>query len=425
MARMPSPTDGSDDPAAGADSRSRFFVATVCLSIFIAAVYNSPILGGLPKQAIEVGITALPALGIYFAYPRLKARRVSSGAMILAAAYSVAVCLSGLAASGLGTNLALILAPPATAIVMALSGALLTRRELITVGRFVVALGAAQSLLAIAQVQLDLQWAQAIAATQDLGYNPSLNLVLMGLDRASGATGNAILLGALCAIAIVFALAPGVVKNPLLRLLLIALLAWCVLLTGSRSSVTALGVIAAVFLVHPAVKLGLAIRLLLLVVLAPAAWIYLTGTVSDAQELSPFSLSNRVDALARFHAAMARPVGQWLVGQSNGYTESLLTVADNQFLTTTGRYGVIGLLVLLVTIVWALTSRSVTIAAVSASLVFLFLSFDVLSFSSTEHFFWLMVGCSHAFLGSRAHVPVKVKRKRAPMHYPDRVTVRA
>lgn len=368
-------------------------VFTLSVSIMLSTVYNSPALN-LPRGTVESAIALLPAVGIALSYRTLAQRRVPTSAAVLAIAYAVVVVTSSLLYKGPDTSLAIAISPAVTAVVLTLTGSLIRTPELLALGRVLIFAAILQSFLAIAEVQLKTPWAIELAATPKVGYIVRSNLVMDGYLRASGTMGHPILLGVICTVALIFALVPGVIRRWPVRLALIALLLWGVLLSGSRSSLVAVALALIVYFGHRNSPLRRGARMLLLVALIPLALYFFVTTLETAEEVSPFSLSNRVDALGRFTDTISRPVAIALFGENRGF--QLETVADNQYLTTLGTYGILGLLILVAAIAYAVSSPSPLLSAIAATIAFLFLSFDVLGFDFTELLMWLVIGASHA-----------------------------
>lgn len=378
--------------ATSSDAFAGALVVSISVSMVLASIYLSPTLG-LPHFAIELLISGMPAIGAILSHRKLAGRKSSPVPFAIAVAYGIAVILSIFTSPAFDSSAAVLLAPAVPAIVMTFVGGLLTRREMLALLRVVCGIAVVQALLAIAEVQGHEPWAVSLAATQDVGYLIRPNLVLLGLLRASGTMGHPILLGVICSVAWIFVFARTVRRMPL-KIALLALLSWGVLLSGSRSSLVALGVAVIIYFAHKHSSMSRKIRTLILIAVIPLMWFYVNAAVQDARVLSPFSLSNRVGAWARFVGALSRPGIEPLFGENSSF--SLETVADNQFLTTLGRYGVVGILILIAALVYAITSRSPVFSAVTASIGFMFLSFDVLSFSFPTLLFWLFVGASRS-----------------------------
>ncbi|GAA2726603.1 O-antigen ligase family protein [Cellulomonas aerilata] len=392
-------TDRATRAPAPSDDFARALVMGISIAILLASLYLSPALR-LPHATAEMLIGGLPVIGAVVSYGKLAGRTRSPGPLALGAAYGAAVVVTSILNLGTDTSFLMVASPVASAVVMTFVGGLLTRRELLAIGRVLVLVGALQALIAMMEVQARAPWAISLAATADVGYVVRSNLVLDGFLRASGSMGHPILLGVACSVALLFVLARGAVRHAGLRMLLVALLGWGIALSGSRSSLAALGFAVVIYFAHRHSPTRRGLRTLILLALIPLTWLYVSSTIDEAREVSPFSLTNRLSGWGRFLETMSRPGAGAIFGQGRDF--ALETVADNQFLTTAGRFGIVGLILLVPAVAYALSSRSPLLSAVSASVLFMFLSFDAMSFSFTSSMFWLLVGASRAAVEMRA-----------------------
>lgn len=400
-------------PAASRPKLAIALVLSISLSLFLASVYNSvAIVDGVPRQAIEMAISVLPLAGIAISAGVIRSRRVSFAPLVIAAGYSVATMISTIVASS-DESIPVALSPTATALALALAGAMLVRRELMMIGRVIIIIGVLQAVVAIAEVQWIQGWAIEIASTP-AGYVTQDNLVVSGLSRASAAMGHPILFGVLCSAGLVFVFTREALPNILLRVAVGALLAWGVVLSGSRSSIAAVAFAVVLFLVHRGSTMRVWARVGLVLVLVPTTVLYLATTAENAQVVSPFSLDNRVGAWGRFLATLNRPFGVVIFGQGSAFT--LDTVADNQFLTTSGQYGLFGLALLIVALIYALLARSNVVASLTALIAVLFLSFDVMAWSFTTLLLWFLVGAAGASRVWSASIPQQDTMKPARPH---------
>ena len=373
-------------------TRPPFFVVAICASLTLAAVYNSGL--PMPPRAVtEAMIVLLPLVGLVISHQRVGGRRFPSVAIVISASLLIVVALAAILNGSAGTSMLVLLAPALLALSFATTGGLLAEDDLRTVARWIVILGVCQAVLAFAEAQLLATWAQNIAATNGELYRYRPNLVLDGIGRASGTMGHPILLGLICAIAAILTLNRDVVRSRPIGWALFIALAYGVVLSGSRSSVAALIVGTLVYFLHPKTKTRRSLRILIVLALIPTMVIYISEAIAGARSVSIYSLNNRLDALPRFLETLNRPIENVFLGEGENF--SLNTVADNQFLTTIGVYGLIGFLILVSGIIFALFSRRPTVTATVMVLAFMALSFDVLEWGFSSVMFWLLVGLSH------------------------------
>lgn len=375
------------------------------LGLLLGSLYLSPGTH-LPHAITELTIDVLPAVGMVFSIRRLAHRRVPTVIAVTLFLYSFAVILSTFVNPITHLGALKLLSPAAAAVAWGLGGALLTYREFLSVGRWFMGVAAVQAVLGIAEVQLHSATAMRLAADPDTGvYFPRDNLVLPGFLRAAGTTGHPIILGVLCATGLLLTVLPtGLrVERRWIRNLLAALFAWGLLLSGSRTSLAALGFAFVIYFLHRHTPISRTLRNWLVLAVAPLVYGYLKGAAHDAETVSPFSLTNRQAAGGRIVDALGRQGPTFYFGEASNFT--LPTVADNQFLTTLGMYGLFGLLVVLFAGVLAIAARSPMVAALSTFSVAMFMSFDTLGFSLTTVVFWLLVGASRIPAPTREAVP--------------------
>lgn len=353
---------------------------------------------------MSAAILVLPILGILLSGTQIRHRRFSIAGVVIAGIYAVAIATAALAHDGYGQALFPTVQPAAMAVVFALVGALLDRAERVAVARVVLAMALAQVPLAIAQAVLANEWSRQLAVSEGAyGYN--VNLIVPGISRAMGVMGHPILFGLVCAIAVAFAMDRTVVRSHWVRSAIVVLLVGGIALSGSRSSLAAMGVGILVYLFHPGSGSRVVVRRMAVVVMIPVMWLYISQSISAAGTASPFSLTNRLDAWPRFVDALSRGgITMWL-GEGAGF--SLDTVADNQFLTTIGMYGFVGLIALGLVLAFGLWSNNPVISGAMAMLCFMALSFDVLEWTFSAVMIWLLVGASRP--------PSRVSDVRAPV----------
>lgn len=377
----------------GAEKPARALVLLVVLAITLTVVSRSGFFPPVDRAVTDAAIVLLPLAGFVLSLPRLTRRRTARVGTWIAVVFAIAVTLAGLVnGPGIASVFGMLL-PAMMAVVLTLIGGLLSAAEFRTIARCIVALAVAQTVFAIADVHLLEDWARQAASIDDVYvYRP--NLLIDGIGRAPGTMGHPILLGLICTIGAVLVLSRDVVRSLVFRMILVAFLGWGVVLSGSRSSVAALAVAVLLYFIHPASPTKRWVRVWMVIVITPLTLIYVNEAVNTARDVSLFSLTNRIDALPRLWETLNRPFPFWVFGE--GVHFSLDTVADNQFLTASGSYGLIGLLAFIAAIAYALRSRSPIALAVVGCLAFMSLSFDTLTWSFSTLMFWLMVGFSHS-----------------------------
>jgi hypothetical protein len=365
------------------------FVLAICASITLAMTYNSGL--PVPPRAITEGAIAfLPALGLLLSYRKLVGRLVPPGSLIIASGMLVAVAFATILNGSGGASILGLLAPAIVAVTFSLSSGMLDQEDFRTLARWIIVMGLVQLAFAIAQAHLQIGWVQDIETPDGYVYRP--NLLIESIGRASGTMGHPILLGLACAIAALLTLSRDVIRTPRIGWLVFTSLAYGVVLSGSRSSVAALLVGTLIYFLHPRTATRRGFRVLIVLVLIPTMFVYISEAVAGARVESLYSLTNRLDALPRFLKTLERPLPNVFFGEGEAF--ALSTVADNQFLTTTGAYGLLGLLVLFAAILYALFSKRPMVTAITAVLTFMALSFDVLEWTFTAILLWTLVGMS-------------------------------
>lgn len=368
-------------------------VLSIIAAITLTAVSRSAIFPPIDRAVTDALIVLLPVVGFILSLQRLTRRHTAQVGLWIAVSFAVTVTVSGIVnGPGIASVFGMLL-PATMAVVLVLIGSLITNAEFLLIARWVVLLAVIQAIFAVADVQLLQAWAQQAASTNGVYYYRP-NLIIGGFGRASGMMGHPILLGLICTVGAVLAVSRDIVKHPGFRLLIVALLLWAVILSGSRSSVAAFAVAILLFFIHPASPAKRGLRILMVIIVTPLTLIYVNEAINTARQVSLFSLTNRIDALPRLMDTLRRSAPEWLIGEGNGFT--LGSVADNQLLTTSGSYGLIGLLTFIAAIIYALWSRSPVAVAAIGCLAFMSLSFDTLTWSFSAFLFWFFIGFSHA-----------------------------
>lgn len=407
---------------------ARALVLSIIAAITLTAVSRSSLFPPIDRSVTDGLIVLLPVAGFVLSLPRLASRRDAQVGLWIAISFAVVVTISGLVnGPGIASVFGMLL-PAVIAVVLVLLGSIITVREFRTIARWVILLAVVQAVFAIADVNLLQAWAQQAALTNGVYiYRP--NLIVDGIGRASGTMGHPILLGLICTIGAVLALGKDIIRRPVVRLLLVALLLWAVVLSGSRSSVAAFAVAVLLFFIHPASPAKRGIRILMVIIVTPLTLVYVNEAITTARQVSLFSLTNRIDALPRLMDTLRRPAPEWLIGEGSRFN---IGIADNQFLTTSGSYGLLGLLILLAAIIYALSSRSPIVVATLGCLAFMSLSFDTLTWGFSSFLFWFLIGVSRSEVARAVEIvrPVRAKREdgrilQATMNSPRARSLRA
>jgi hypothetical protein len=368
-------------------------VVCIAAAITITSFYRSSPFSAVDRSVVDAAIVLLPALGALLSMGRLAHRRPAAIGVGIALLYAMTVVTAGIVnGPGVASIFGMIF-PGAVAVVLVLIGSMVNAAEFRAIARWIIVLAIVQAIIAIAEVQLLAPWAQQLA-TLNGAYPYRPNLVIDGIARANSTMGHPILLGLICAVGAVLASNRDIVRPLPLRLTIVALLGWTVVLSGSRSSIAALGFAILLFFIHPASPSKRWLRVVMILAITPATIIYIQEAVTTARSVSLFSLTNRIDALPRLVETLERPFPHWLFGE--GVRFSLETTADNQILSVSGSYGLLGLLCFGAAVIYGMTSRNPTAVAVIGALTFMALSFDTLTWAFSTFMFWFMVGLARS-----------------------------
>lgn len=387
---MPTVVFNREKPTYG---RASPLVFCMILAITIAVLNRGNVLPSLERSIADAAIALLPLLGLTLSMRQLSHRQLPPLAITIAIAYALTVVLSGIInGPGMASALGLLL-PAVNAVVLVTVGSLLTAAEFQTIARWLITLAVIQAGLAVAEVQMLEPWAKELASPDGFyPYRP--NLVISGIGRANGTMGHPILLGLVCTVGAILTFSKQIVSRWYFQVPIIAALFLGILLSGSRSSITAFLVASMIYFLHPASPTRPWLRVLMVLWIVPLTVIYVQDAVANAREVSLFSLTNRLDALPRLGDTFSRPFPQWFVG--DGISFSLETVADNQFLSSSGFYGLLGFLTFSAGVIFGLYSRNPLTVAALSSLVFMSLSFDTLTWAFSTFMIWFLIGYGHS-----------------------------
>jgi hypothetical protein len=245
-------------------------------------------------------------------------------------------------------------------------------------------------------------------------YNP----LLPGyIPRIEGTTGQPIILSTLLAVAAILVISGAARLGRWPSIAALAIFATGLVLSGTRSAIVALvaGIVYLIIQTRDPVKrlIGIGSSCILLV-----AFLALPFTQSAIQELvNSGSFTHRLGAIEATGRLLARPPFESLFGlgsraQSEYYERGLLQhsgleAVDNQFVSALTFSGVVGLVVLLVALLRGYLQAGTTERTLLLMMVGMFLSFDVLLWTSATLLLLLPLALdTWAYAGVASHEAV-------------------
>jgi hypothetical protein len=383
--------------AAGADSRSRRFAATAGILLMLVAVPFTRIpSGGEVTVSVALASAALCLLGLFGTRIRVTPAGVIGAVLVVALAVITALSPDRYAL--------LRFAPFVFAVVplflLAAGADPSGRRRTL---RFVVVLGAAEALLALAEPLLGAPQLWAPAKINAEGIAKTLpNALLPDLVRAQGTLGHPLTLAVLLLVAVALLVRNAAGLRRGVRIGLGVVLGAGLLASGSRSSLLLAALLAVVFVPRwrigrRAVVLGGAV-IAVVVVAGVLASPVLAGWASTG------STTHRLGALEAVPSLLGQPPIRLLLG--NGWASSSrvfdqgllqkdgLKAVDEQFVLMLVQGGLLALAALVALLVLAVRGAGRALLPAVLAIGATMLVFDVLAWPSAAALAALLVGAA-------------------------------